>query len=103
MLTAAKAAYAVGAVTQPAGDSAADRYRAVLKMRPNQPEARAGMERIVNVLVTKRDTRNRWAIPSRCARPLAEIARAAAGPSAAAGTGGFPGGGGIFAERTNPP
>ncbi|HEU5136366.1 MAG TPA: serine/threonine-protein kinase [Steroidobacteraceae bacterium] len=53
LLTAAKAAYAVGAVTQPAGDSAADRYRAVLKIRPDQPEARAGMERILNVLVTE--------------------------------------------------
>jgi hypothetical protein len=51
LLTQAKSAYAAGAVTKPAGESAADRYRAVLDIRPNQPEARAGMERIVNVLV----------------------------------------------------
>jgi serine/threonine-protein kinase PpkA len=53
LLAAAKAAYAVGAVTKPAGDSAADRYREVLKIRPDQAEARAGMERIINVLVTE--------------------------------------------------
>jgi hypothetical protein len=51
LLAAAKAAYAAGAVTKPAGDSAADRYLEVLKIRPTQPEARAGMDRIVNVLV----------------------------------------------------
>jgi hypothetical protein len=51
LLTAAKAAYAAGAMTKPVGESAADRYRDVLKIQPNQPEARAGIERIIRVLV----------------------------------------------------
>jgi len=50
LLAAAKGAYAQGAYIMPAGDSAADRYREVLKMRANHPEAVAGLQRIANVL-----------------------------------------------------
>ena len=51
LLAAAKSAYAVGAFTHPDGDSAADRYREVLKLQPNQPEAVAGLQRIADVFV----------------------------------------------------
>ena len=53
LLASAKAASAVGAVLYPAGECAADYYRAVLKLRPENQEARLGMERIINVLVTE--------------------------------------------------
>jgi len=75
LLAAAKAAYAVGAVTQPAGDSAADRYRAVLKIRPDQPEARAGMERIINVLVTEARHAQSVGDPVALRKATSEIAR----------------------------
>src|SRR5205814_493333 len=39
LLAGARAAYAVGAFTHPDGDCAADRYREILKLRPNQPDA----------------------------------------------------------------
>ena len=51
LLAAAKSAYAVGAFTHPEGDSAADRYREILKLRPNQPEAVAGLQHIADVFV----------------------------------------------------
>jgi hypothetical protein len=51
LLTLARSASAAGALTKPAGESAADHYRAVLNLRPNQPDARAGLDRIINVLV----------------------------------------------------
>lgn len=51
LLASAKSAYAIGAFTIPAGESAADRYREVLKLRPDQPEALAGMQKIADILV----------------------------------------------------
>jgi len=53
LLAAAKSAYAVGAFTHPDGDNAADRYREVLKLRPNQPEAVAGLDRIADLFVNE--------------------------------------------------
>jgi hypothetical protein len=75
LLVAAKAAYAAGAVTQPVGDSAADRYRAVLKLRPNHPEAHAGMERILNTLVTEARHAQSVGDPIALRKATTEIAR----------------------------
>jgi serine/threonine protein kinase len=51
LLATAKKNLAAGALWQPAGASAADRYRAVLRLQPSQPEALAGAHRLANVLV----------------------------------------------------
>jgi hypothetical protein len=49
LLAAAKQAYAVGAYTRPAGDSAADRYREILGFRPNHADATAGLRKIADL------------------------------------------------------
>jgi serine/threonine-protein kinase PpkA len=49
LLAAAKHAYAVGAFTRPAGDSAADRYREILDLRAGHAEAAAGLRRIADL------------------------------------------------------
>jgi serine/threonine-protein kinase PpkA len=49
LLAAARQAYAIGAYTRPAGDSAADRYREILSFRPNHPDATAGLRKIVDL------------------------------------------------------
>ena len=53
LLAKAKSEYARGALLEPAGDSAADHYREVLRLQPQQGEALAGMQRIVNILVAE--------------------------------------------------
>ena len=50
LLAAAKTQYAAGALWQPAGSSAADSYRAILKMQPQRADALAGAQRVANVL-----------------------------------------------------
>jgi hypothetical protein len=52
LLTSARASLASGDLVQPAGANAADRYRAVLRLQPRQPEAVAGLERVASALVT---------------------------------------------------
>jgi serine/threonine-protein kinase PpkA len=49
LLAAAKQAYAIGAYTGPAGDSAADRYRDVLSLHANHPDAVAGLRKIADL------------------------------------------------------
>ena len=53
LLVEAKSEYAAGALWQPAGANAADHYREVLKMQPDQPEALAGAQRVANVLAAE--------------------------------------------------
>jgi hypothetical protein len=53
LLALADSQYQSGALWQPAGISAADSYRAILAMRPDQPDALAGARRIAGVLVTE--------------------------------------------------
>lgn len=50
LLAAARKNMATGALWQPAGACAADRYRAVLKLEPSQPEALAGAHRLAGIL-----------------------------------------------------
>jgi serine/threonine protein kinase len=52
-LIEAQSAYAAGALWQPSGASAADRYRDVLKLQPARTEAVAGMQRVVKVLAAE--------------------------------------------------
>jgi serine/threonine-protein kinase PpkA len=49
LLAAARQAYAIGAYTRPAGDSAADRYRDILGLHPDHPDAVAGLRRIADL------------------------------------------------------
>jgi len=51
LLAEAQTRLASGALVQPAGSSAADRYRAVLKQQPGNPEALIGMQRIADTLI----------------------------------------------------
>lgn len=50
LLDKARAEYAQGFMVEPEGASAADRYRAILRLSPDQPEALAGLRRIGSVL-----------------------------------------------------
>ena len=49
LLVAAKQAYSIGAYTRPAGDSAADRYRDILSLHANHPDAVAGLRKIADL------------------------------------------------------
>jgi hypothetical protein len=49
LLAAARQAHAIGAYTRPVGDSAADRYRDVLGLHPDHPDAVAGLRRIADL------------------------------------------------------
>ncbi len=49
LLAAARQAYAIGAFTRPAGDSAADRYLEILSFRPNHADATAGLRKIADL------------------------------------------------------
>jgi hypothetical protein len=49
LLAAARQAYAIGAYTRPAGDSAADRYREILGFRADHPDAKAGLRKIADL------------------------------------------------------
>ncbi len=49
LLAAARQAYAIGAYTRPAGDSAADRYHDILGMQPDHPDAIAGLRKIADL------------------------------------------------------
>jgi serine/threonine-protein kinase PpkA len=49
LLAAARQAYAIGAFTRPAGDSAADRYREILSFRPDHADATAGLRKIADL------------------------------------------------------
>ena len=51
LLADAQARFASGALVFPAGANAADRYRAVLKLQPGNPEAVAGLQRVAETLV----------------------------------------------------
>jgi len=51
LLAAARRDLALGALWQPAGHCAADRYRAILQVQPAHPEALAGAHHLANVLV----------------------------------------------------
>lgn len=53
LLTDAKREYERGALLEPAGANAADRYRAILQLQPQHQEALAGMQRIAGVLVSQ--------------------------------------------------
>ncbi len=75
LLASARSAYKVGAVTYPAGECAADFYRAVLKLRPDNAEARQGMERIVNVFVTEARHAQSVGDPVALRKATTEIAR----------------------------
>ncbi|HPF25658.1 MAG TPA: energy transducer TonB [Steroidobacteraceae bacterium] len=52
LLSAGDAAYVKGEYLTPAQSGAADRYRAVLALEPNNPKARAGIERVVDKLLS---------------------------------------------------
>jgi serine/threonine-protein kinase PpkA len=49
LLAAARQAYAIGAYTRPAGDSAADRYLEILGFRPDHADAIAGLRKIADL------------------------------------------------------
>lgn len=51
LLADAQSSFASGALVRPAGANAADRYRAVLKLQPQQPDAVAGLQRVAETLV----------------------------------------------------
>jgi len=51
LLAEAQTRLASGALVQPVGSSAADKYRAVLKQQPGNPEALIGMQRIADTLI----------------------------------------------------
>ena len=53
LLVAAKQEYAVGALWQPAGANAADRYREILRLQPERAEALAGARRVANILAAE--------------------------------------------------
>ncbi|MDB6009620.1 MAG: hypothetical protein JWL65_1870 [Gammaproteobacteria bacterium] len=53
LLAVAKSEYAAGALWQPDGANAADRYRNILRMQPGRAEALAGAQRIANVLAAE--------------------------------------------------
>jgi hypothetical protein len=53
LLLEAKNEYAAGALWQPGGASAADRYREILKIQPGRAEALAGAQRVANVLAAE--------------------------------------------------
>jgi hypothetical protein len=53
LLAAAKNEYAAGALWQPDGANAADRYRNILRMQPGRAEALAGAQRVANVLAAE--------------------------------------------------
>lgn len=53
LLAKAKSEYARGALLEPAGDCAADHYRAVLQLQPQQGEALAGMQHIAEILAAE--------------------------------------------------
>jgi len=52
LLAAGDAAYVKGEYLSPAGSGAADRYRAILALDPNNAKARAGIERVVDKLLS---------------------------------------------------
>jgi hypothetical protein len=53
LLANAKSEYDAGALWQPSGASAADRYREILKLQPGRAEAVAGALRVANVLASE--------------------------------------------------
>ena len=53
LLTEAKSEYAAGALWQPDGANAADRYRNILRIQPGRAEALAGAQRVANVLAAE--------------------------------------------------
>lgn len=53
LLSRAKLEYDAGALWQPAGASAADRYREILQLQPGRAEAVAGALRVANVLASE--------------------------------------------------
>jgi serine/threonine-protein kinase PpkA len=56
LLSRAKLEYDAGALWQPAGASAADRYREILQLQPGRAEAVAGALRIANVLASEAES-----------------------------------------------
>ena len=53
LLAEAKSEYAAGALWQPDGANAADRYRNILRIQPGRAEALAGAQRVANVLAAE--------------------------------------------------
>jgi hypothetical protein len=53
LLAQAKRDYALGFMVEPEGSSAADRYREILRMQPQNADALAGMQRIGDVLAAE--------------------------------------------------
>jgi serine/threonine-protein kinase PpkA len=53
LLAAATSEYAAGALWQPEGANAADRYRNILRIQPGRAEALAGAQRVANVLAAE--------------------------------------------------
>jgi hypothetical protein len=53
LLAKARSEYSQGFMVEPEGASAADRYRAILKLRPDHSEALAGLQRIGDVLAAE--------------------------------------------------
>ena len=53
LLSNAKSKFEAGAIWQPSGASAADRYREILKLQPGRAEAVAGARRVANVLASE--------------------------------------------------
>ena len=53
LLAQAKSEYAAGALWQPDGANAADRYRNILRIQPGRAEALAGAQRVANVLAAE--------------------------------------------------
>lgn len=64
LLDRAEAAFKHDQLLAPTGDSAYDHYQSVLKLYPDQPEARLGLEQIVNQFIHRAHTAirtERWA------------------------------------------
>lgn len=59
LLSQAKSAYASGFLARPAGTSAADRYRAVLRLQPQQADAVEGLQRVAETLVVNAERANK--------------------------------------------
>lgn len=53
LLAQAKRDYSLGFMVEPEGSSAADRYREILRMQPQNADALAGMQRIADVLAAE--------------------------------------------------
>lgn len=56
LLADAQSSFDSGDLVHPSGDSAADHYRAILELQPQQPEAVAGLSRVTEALIAQAES-----------------------------------------------